>query len=202
MGRLVGLTGGIGCGKSLVAALLAEHGAAIVDADQLAREAVQPGSDGLKAVVERFGEQYLSPDGSLDRRKLGAHVFEDSAARKALNGIVHPAVAKLSAERIGAHLNAGAPLVVYDVPLLYENALDRALPEVIVVHVPPDVQRARIKARDNLSDSEIEARIAAQMPLEEKVRRADYTIDNGGTIEQTRAQVGALWKKLVEGGST
>lgn len=194
MSRIVGLTGGIGCGKSAVAAALAERGARVIDADVLAREAVAPGSPALAAIRARFGPAVFAPDGSLDRPALGRRVFEDAEARLALNAIVHPEVARLARARMEALEHAGAPVIVYDVPLLYENGLDRALGEVIVVTAPPEVQRARIRARDRLPDAEIEARIAAQMPLEEKARRATWVIDNGGTLEEMRAQVAALWR--------
>lgn len=189
--RVVGLTGGIGSGKSTVARLLAEHGAAIIDADLLAREAVAPGSPALAQVVARFGDEVLTADGALDRPRLGARVFGDEAARRALNAIVHPEVARLAGERIQALVAAGAPLVVYDVPLLYENGLEKVLPEVIVVDAPLEVRYARIAARDGLDRAAIAARIAAQLPLEEKVRRADHVIDNGGPLEATRAAVQA-----------
>lgn len=194
MSRIVGLTGGIGCGKSAVAAALAERGARVIDADVLAREAVAPGSPALAAIRARFGPAVFAPDGSLDRAALGRLVFQDTEARRALNAIVHPEVARLARARMEALEQEGAPVIVYDVPLLYENGLDRALGAVIVVTAPPEVQRARIRARDGLPDAEIEARIAAQMPLEEKVRRATWIIDNGGTLEETRAQVEALWR--------
>lgn len=173
-----------------------ELGATVIDADQLAREVVEPGQPAFAAIRERFGEQILLPDGGLDRKKLGAVVFEDEAARRDLNAIVHPEVAALAARRMQEAAEAGAELVLYDVPLLYENGLDRMLPTVIVVRVSPQVQRARIRARDGLSDVEIEQRIAAQMPLTEKVARADHVIDNDGTLEATRRQVEALYPKL------
>jgi dephospho-CoA kinase len=199
--RLVGLTGGIGCGKSVVASMLAELGARVIDADALAREAVQPGSPGLDAIVRRFGSEVLLPDGTLDRKRLGTRVFSDASARADLNAIVHPEVSRLALERMAALSSEGAPVIVYDVPLLYENGLERMLPEVIVVHAPPAAQRARIAARDRLPEDEIERRIAAQMPLEEKMAKAQHLIDNGGSLEATRAQVEALWTKLL-GGTT
>jgi dephospho-CoA kinase len=189
--RVVGLTGGIGSGKSTVARLLGDHGAAIIDADQLAREAVAPGSPALTQLVARFGAGVLTAEGALDRPRLGALVFGDEAARRALNAIVHPEVARLAAERIQGLIARGAPLIVYDVPLLYENGLEKVLPEVIVVDAPLEVRYARIAARDGLDRDAIAARIAAQLPLEEKVRRADHVIDNGGGLDATRAAVQA-----------
>jgi dephospho-CoA kinase len=200
--RVVGLTGGIGAGKSAVARMLAELGAQVIDADRLAREAVEPGSPGFTAIVERFGEAILDEHGGLDRRKLGALVFADEAARRELNAIVHPRVAALAMEKIAALAAQGAKLLVYDVPLFFENNLERMIPEVIVVSVSPETQRERITARDPLSSAEIEGRIRAQMPLEEKLKRATWVIDNEGTLEQTRAQVEALYRRLIKEGES
>lgn len=194
--RIVGLTGGIGSGKSVVAKMLAKLGAEVIDADQLAREAVRPGSDGLAEIVSRFGPSVLDPNGELDRRRLGSIVFGDEAARRDLNRIVHPRVAARTAEEIEAAAKRGAEVVVYDVPLLYENALEKTFPEVVVVSVSPETQRGRIATRDRLEQAEIEARIRAQLPLAEKVTRATHVIDNDGTLEQTERQVRALWEKL------
>ena len=193
---MLGLTGGIGSGKSTVAKLLAERGAKIIDADLLARDAVAPGSLGLTRIAAAFGRGVLTESGELDRAAMGALVFNNDDARQALNAIVHPEVARLAMERMQALIAEGTPVIVYDVPLLYENGLDAQLPEVIVVSVPPEVQRARVAARDGLDDAAIDARIAAQMPLAEKARRADHLIDNGGDLTDTRAQVDRLWSTL------
>lgn len=193
---VVGLTGGIGSGKSTVARQLAARGATIVDADRIAKAVVAPGTEALAEIAARFPTVVV--DGALDRRALGRIVFEDADARAALNAIVHPRVAARTAEEIAAALEAGAPLIVYDVPLLYENGLEDRVAEVIVVSVSPATQRARIRARDDLTEEEIEDRIAAQLPLEEKVRRADHVIDNDGTLEQTEQQVDALYRRLTE----
>jgi dephospho-CoA kinase len=200
--RIVGLTGGIGTGKSTVARLFAELGASVIDADQLAREAQAQGSPVLGAIRARFGGGVFTKTGELDRKALGAIVFQDETARRDLNAIVHPRVAELAQERMQGLAAAGAPLVLYDVPLLYESSLDRALPSVIVVSAPPEVQRARLIGRDGLSPSEIEARVAAQMPLSEKVARADFVIDNGGSLEATREQVASVYRRLTEGDGT
>jgi dephospho-CoA kinase len=194
--RVVGLTGGIGSGKSTVAAILRELGAVVIDADVLAREAVAPGSPGLAAVVARFGPEVLTPDGALDRRALGRHVFKDDAARADLNAIVHPRVGALFAARVAAARAAGAPLVVYDVPLLFESGLQAGFEAVIVAYVDPETQRARVAARDHLPPDEIEDRIRAQRPLAEKAAAAQHVIDNTGTLEATRAQVQALFARL------
>ncbi len=199
--QLLGLTGGIGSGKSTVARMLRELGAVIIDADQLARQAVARDSPGLQAVVERFGAHLLTPQGELDRPQLGALVFRDPEARRALEAIVHPQVAQLAQQGIAAATASGAPLVVYDVPLLYENGLDAGLQSIAVVNVSPATQRQRVAGRDNLPKQQIEDRIAAQMPLAEKVARAHYVIDNDGPLEATRAQVQALFERLTQEGS-
>ena len=200
--KVVGLTGGIGSGKSTVAKMFAARGAVVIDADRLARAAVAPGTPGLKAVIDRFGAEYLTSEGALDRRKLGRHVFENAEALAALNEIVHPEVARLSLAEREAAAASGARVVMYDVPLLYENGLDAAYSPIIVVAVRPDVQRSRIRSRDPLSDEEIEARIAAQMPLDQKVARADYVIDNNGDLASTERQVDEVFEALTRDGPT
>ncbi|MEL7370539.1 MAG: dephospho-CoA kinase, partial [Myxococcota bacterium] len=183
--KVVGLTGGIGSGKSTVAKMFAARGAVVIDADRLAREAVAPGSEGLKALVEQFGADFLTNDGALDRRKLGRHVFGNKTALAALNAIVHPQVARRLADEAQAAAASGASIVVYDVPLLFENKLNALYKPVVVVFVDPDVQRTRVASRDNLSSEEIEDRIAAQIPLAEKAAQADHVINNNGALEDT-----------------
>jgi len=194
--KVVGLTGGIGSGKSTVARLLAAHGARIIDADVLARQVLDPGSPALEAVRTRFGSEVFDANGVLDRKALGARVFGDPEARAALNAIVHPDVARRAMEAMAQLMAEDVPVIVYDVPLLYENGLDRSIPFVVVVHVPRDVQKARVFGRDGLSEAEIDARIAAQLPLDDKAKRAHHVIDNSGSLEQTEAQVAALWSTL------
>lgn len=193
----IGLTGGIGSGKSTVARRLAERGLAVVDADQLARRAVAPGSPGLARVVEAFGPEILSPDGDLDRRALGRVVFEQPERRAALEAIVHPEVARLAAEASEQARAAGARAFVYDVPLLYENGLEEQFERVVVVGASLPTRRARIAARDGLSEAEIEARIASQMPLETKLERADHVIDNDGALDATLRAVDRLIEQLL-----
>jgi dephospho-CoA kinase len=190
--RVFGLTGGIGSGKSTVAALLRERGVPVVDADELAREAVAPGSEGLSAVVSALGADLLGPDGSLDRKRLGARVFSDEGARKTLNGITHPIVRRLSQERFAELERSGVTLAGYDVPLLFEVGLDAVLRPVVLVAASESTQIARILARDALSEAEARARIAAQLPLSEKRRRADHVLENDGSREELAAQVDAL----------
>ncbi|RZS34943.1 dephospho-CoA kinase [Herbihabitans rhizosphaerae] len=193
----VGLTGGIGSGKSTVANRLAEHGAVVVDADQLAREVVAPGSDGLAEIVRAFGEDVLRDDGSLDRPKLGELVFADPEHRATLNGIVHPRVGARTAE-----LMAAAPpdaVVVHDVPLLVENGLAPAYHLVIVVDAPVDVRVRRLIADRGMSEQDARARIAAQA---DEVRRravADVWLDNSGAREVVLSEVDALWADRLTG---
>jgi dephospho-CoA kinase len=183
--RLFGLTGGIGSGKSTVACRFRERGVPVIDADELAREAVAIGSEGLPRIVARFGDAVLGPDGELDRKRLAAVVFEDDQARRDLNAIVHPLVAAGAAERTRTLEARGEPLACYEVPLLYENRLESVLSPIVVVFVPPDVQVTRAVARDSSSEHEAQARVRAQLPLSEKAARADYVIDNSGAIEDT-----------------
>ena len=177
---LVGLTGGIASGKSTVARQLTHLGVAVVDADDLAREVVAKGSEGLNELVRVFGTTLLTRDGELDREALGALVFSDSAARERLNAITHPRIARLSAERIAQAQATDAPYVVYEAALLVETGAYRGMNAMIVIAAPSEVQRARIMSRDGLSDQAAHARVAAQLPLEKKLAVADYVIDNVG----------------------
>lgn len=191
-----GLTGGIGSGKSTVAALFRERGVPVVDADELAREAVAPGSAGLAEVLATFGPQIAAADGSLDRKKLGALVFADGDARNRLNAITHPIVRRLSQERFLALDRQGVRLAGYDVPLLFETGLDAVLRPIVVVTAREATQLERILARDGLSEAEARARIAAQLPLSEKQKRADYVLYNNGSPQELAAQVDALLERL------
>jgi dephospho-CoA kinase len=195
--RVVGLTGGIGSGKSTVSRIFAKLGAEIIDADELARAVVSPGSPALEQIIERFGKDVLDSTGALDRPRMARVVFHDDQARMDLNRIVHPAVAHRAQEEIMRHIERGSKLVIYDVPLLYETGLEGMFDGVIVVKVAPEVQRARLRSRDQLSEEELNARIGAQLPLEEKVKRATYVINNDGTPEETELQVRSLWTKLA-----
>lgn len=197
---LVGLTGGIACGKSTVSAMLAERGAIIVDADRVSRAVVEPGSPGLAAVIEAFGPEYRAADGSLKRAALGRLVFQDPSARQRLNAILHPRMATVTAERIAAALASAPPMVVYDAALLIEmGQADRFRP-LVVVQVTPETQMRRLRARDGLTEAEARARIASQMPVAEKVAQADHVIDNGGSRAETQAQVDALFAQLTGAG--
>jgi dephospho-CoA kinase len=194
--RVFGLTGGIGSGKSQVAGLLRERGVPVVDADELAREAVALGSAGLAEVVAAFGPDVLGPDGALDRKRVGSLVFSDPAARQRLNGITHPIVRRLSQERFAALAREGVDLAAYDVPLLFEVGLDQVLRPVVVVAASEDTQVARVMARDGLGADEAKARIAAQLPLAEKRVRADHVLENDGSLAELARQVDELLVKL------
>jgi len=191
-----GLTGGIGSGKSTAAALFRERGVPVIDADELAREAVAPGSAGLVEVQAAFGPQILAADGSLDRKQLGALVFANAEARQRLNAITHPIVRRLSQERFRALDEQGITLAGYDLPLLFEVGLDSVLRPIVVVTAREATQLERILARDGISEEAARARIAAQLPLADKQKRADYVLYNNGTLPALAAQVDALLEKL------
>jgi dephospho-CoA kinase len=199
--RVFGLTGGIGSGKSTVSALLRERGVPVVDADELAREAVAVGSDGLREVVAAFGPDVLGRDGNLDRKQLGALVFSDPEARKRLNSITHPRVRQLSQRRFAELERQGVALAGYDVPLLFEVGLDQGLRPVVVVAASEAEQLRRVQARDGLSEEAARARIAAQLPLSEKCARADHVLDNDGSIDELPAKVDALLGQLRASGA-
>jgi dephospho-CoA kinase len=191
----IALTGGIATGKSYVASRLRQAGVAVIDADALAREVVAPGSPGLAAIVTRFGPDILTPDGGLDRPRLGAMVFRDTAARHDLEAITHPAI-RAAIERFFALQPADARFAVADVPLLYETGANARFDRVVVVACDPATQVARVMARDALSREDAERRLAAQLPIAEKVARADYVIRTDGAHEETDRQVDRLLEKL------
>jgi dephospho-CoA kinase len=194
----VALTGGIGTGKSYVRTRLAEHGIPTLDADVLAREAVAAGSSGLAAVAARFGTDVLLPDGSLDRRALGAVVFADAQARADLEAIIHPRVRDATTTWLDRLATAGESLAVVDIPLLYETGRDRDFDRVIVTSCPRSQQVARVVERDGLTPAQAEARIDAQLSTDAKVQRGDFVIDTGGTFGDTNRQVDRAVEKLLE----
>ena len=194
----VGLTGGIGSGKSAVSALLAARGARVVDADLLAREVVAPGTPGLAAVVERFGPEVLLPDGALDRPALGRVVFSDPEALAALNGLVHPLVGRRTAERVEAARAEGVRVLVHDVPLLVENGLAPSYDAVVVVAAEPAAQLDRLVRLRGMTEQDARARIAAQAPLADKLAVATHVVRNDGPLEELAPQVDALWDDLLE----
>lgn len=193
---VLGITGSIASGKTTVALAFQELGAVVVSADVLAREVVRPGSEVLARIAEQFGPQAVRSDGTLDRRFVADVIFNDPQARKALNDITHPAIAELAAQRLREAELGGAPLVIYDAPLLYEAGADRQVDKVLVVSVREDVQLARLMGRDGIRRQQALARIASQMPQEEKIARADFVVDNSGTLQQTRGQVRSLMERL------
>lgn len=196
--RIVGLTGNIAAGKSAVAARLAELGALIIDADILAREAVEPGRPALAAIVGRWGNDVLRPDGSLDRAALRRIVFSDPAERAALDAIVHPAVDRLRIAAIETARRRGETLVICDIPLLFEAGLEHKVDIVVLVDAPVELRRARLINDRTLPPEEADAMIAAQLPSAEKRARADQIIDNDGTLEQLDERVAALWQSLLD----
>jgi dephospho-CoA kinase len=193
--RRIALTGGIATGKSTILRRLQRHGVRVIDADALAREAIAPGTAAAAAVRARFGDALFGPDGTLDRKALGALIFGDEEARAALERIVHPEVYGRIAAWFAA-LPAGTSLAVADIPLLFETGHDTEFDTVIVAACPPDVQLERIRRRDGFSDGEARARLAAQWPIAEKMRRADYVVRTDGPVEATDAQVDALLATL------
>jgi dephospho-CoA kinase len=195
--KLIGLTGGAGSGKSTVAAMLRELGAEVLDADDAAHAAYEPGSPGFEEVVREFGSGFVR-DGRIDRARLGELVFNDKDARLRLNAIVHPLVREWMAARTAEAAEREVRVVVQEVPLLFENGLERLYSSVVLVYVPESVQLERLVEGRGLSEERAKAMIASQMPIEEKRRRAQHVIDNGGSRQATRAQVDLLWPALAK----
>lgn len=194
---LVGLTGGIGSGKTTVARMLVQRGAIVFDADSLAREAVAPGTPALDAIIERFGADVLAPGGELDREALASLVFADPAARRDLEAIVHPEVRRLFAEGCERYADTDS-VVVFSAPLLVETGMHTAFHVLMVVWTSVDSQVARLMRGRAMSEEQIRARIAAQAPLEEKVAVADVLIDNEGSLEDLERRVDDAWRDLRE----
>ncbi|HWI02286.1 MAG TPA: dephospho-CoA kinase [Acidimicrobiales bacterium] len=191
----MGLTGGIGSGKSTVAAMLADRGAVVVDADRLARDAVAVGTQGFRAVVGRFGSQVVAGDGALDRRVLAGVVFDDPGALADLNAIVHPPVRAAIAERV-AELEGTDAVVVLEIPLLVESGRSYGASQVIVVDCPEDVAVRRLVEERGMDEADARRRIAAQASRAERLAVADIVIDNSGSVDHLRRQVDALWEEL------
>lgn len=190
--KRIGLTGGIGCGKSTVLGILRELGAEIVDTDQIAREVVAPGTSGLRAIVAEFGRDMLRPDGSLDRDRLAKRVFGDRAARTRLEAITHPRIRRALAWRFAKLALRRASVVVVEAPLLFETGGERRFDETVAVIADEPTVYARLRRRNGWSDEEIAARLASQLPLAEKARRATHVIDNSGDLASTRARIEEL----------
>jgi dephospho-CoA kinase len=193
--RRIALTGGIATGKSHVRARFETLGVPTIDADVLARAAVAPGSPALHEILRVFGTKVLSRDGTLDRRSLGARVFADPEERRVLEHIIHPEVLA-AIDRWFSTLPAAQPLAIADIPLLYEVGGAGAFERVIVAACDSEQQVRRVMARDGLSESDARARVAAQLPIADKVARADYVIDTNGTVAETNRQVDALCREL------
>ena len=194
--RRIALTGGIATGKSHVRAQFEHLGVPTIDADRLARDAVAPGTSGLAAVVARFGQDILEPNGTLDRRTLATRVFADTAARRDLEAIIHPIVIT-AADAWFASLDPRHPIAIDDIPLLYETGREQDFEKVIVVACEPEEQVRRVMQRNGLSESEARARIAAQWPIAEKLQRADYVIRTDGPFDETNRHVKDVWNQLI-----
>lgn len=193
--KIIGLTGGPGTGKSTVAAMFRRKGVRVIDADRIAHSLVAPGSAGYRAVVREFGSGILASDGRIDRRRLGQRIFSERRHRDKLNAILHPRIIR----RIKAAANAAEePIVVIDAPLLFETGLEKTVDTVIVVTASRRKQIERLKVRTGLSRKDILCRIAAQLPLKEKAGKADFVIDNNGTVRQTKEKMESIrriiWK--------
>ena len=198
MKPVVGLTGGIACGKTSAAKMFADLGIPVIDADELAREVVEPGTPGLEQIVREFGRGVLDDSGRLDRKKVGDLVFGDEEARKALNAIMHPLIGAAGAEHMMAHQDDPAPYLLYEAALLVETGAYEAFSSLIVVSAEESAQRLRLIARDGFTVAEANARIASQLPLDRKTAVADYVVTNNGDLDATRRQVAEVHAKLVE----
>jgi dephospho-CoA kinase len=195
--KLVGLTGGVGSGKSTVADMLRDLGAEVVDADEASHAVYEPGTPGFTAVVREFGDDFLR-DGRIDRQRLGELIFNDADARRRLNAIVHPLVREWMAARTAEAALRAAQVVVQVVPLLFENGLERLFSTIVLVYVPEEVQLERLVNGRGLAPERARAIIAAQMRIEEKRSLAHHVVDNRGTLDGTRAQVDQLWAHLIK----
>ena len=193
--RKIALTGGIATGKTYVATRLREAGVPIVDADAVSREVVTPGSPALAAIRKRFGPDAVRRDGTMDRIRVGQIVFKDKRARLDLEAIIHPAVVK-AINDFFVTLPKRTPFAVADIPLVFETHRDKEFDAIIVVACPREMQLQRMMERNKLSKEDAERRLAAQLPIDQKVKKATYVIDNAGTFEQTDAQIAALIEKL------
>ncbi|MED3571329.1 dephospho-CoA kinase [Cytobacillus praedii] len=195
MSIVVGLTGGIASGKSTVSSILIEKGITVIDADIEARLAVENGEEAYYEIVRQFGDEVLLTDGSIDRGKLGSIIFHNQEKRLMLNNIVHPAVRKRMIEKKEMAIDNGKRLIIMDIPLLFESKLTFLVDKTLLVYVDETVQLDRLMERNQLSKEDAIARIRSQMPLKEKIHLADAVINNNGTIEETKKQLGDILKK-------
>jgi len=198
--RVIGLTGGIGTGKSTVSRLLQERGVAVIDADEATRAVQARGTEGLRRLVGEFGPSILTPAGDLDRARLAAVAFGESGARQRLNAIVHPLVREWMADRQMEAEARGEPYVVLDIPLLFESRGAAAVNDVILVYAPEDLAMRRLVELRGMPEDQARARMAAQMPIEEKRRLARHVIDNTGTLEDLRARTEKVWAEVTGAG--
>lgn len=194
--KLLGLTGGIASGKSTVAAILRRLGVAIINADELSREVVQPGQEAWKEIVDTFGPAILQEDKTLDRRKLRKIVFDNPEARKKLEAIIHPRVRALAEKKISELAATGSSIIVYEVPLLFEAQIHLWLRPVILVACDVETQKKRLLERDRLTEAEAQQHLDAQMSLEDKRKLADYVIENNGDLEELERQVRGVLQKI------
>jgi len=192
----IAVTGGAGSGKSTVVRMFKELGAAVLDADEVAREVVAVGTPAWEDLRRTWGPEFFLADGSLDRAKVAQRVFSDHEARRRLNDLIHPQVAQKIKERLKALERQGAPLVMVEVPLLFEAGLERVYDRTVVVFADPQDQERRLEGRDHRPEEEIAGILKAQWPLKEKQALADYVVDNRGTLRNTRRQVEKIWREL------
>ena len=197
MTLVFGLTGGIATGKSTVAAYLTKAGIPIVDADIAAREVVKKGTKGLASIVETFGPELLLEDGNLDRKKLGSLIFGNDEARLKLNGLLHPMIFEWIEAEKEALIKQGAPIIMLDIPLLFETTSDYKVDQVMLVYTTPEIQLSRLMARNHLTEEEALERINSQSPIDDKKSWADIVIDNSFSLEETYAQLDD-WLKNVK----
>lgn len=197
--KILGLTGGIAAGKSSVAAVLRGVGAVVIDADKIARQIVAPGSLALQEVRQAFGDEFITQSGELDRQRLGARVFSDKKALDTLNSITHPHIAQQMADEIEVARSQGAPVVFLEAALLFEANWDKGLDGVWVVSIPEELQLKRLQQRDAFNEAQARARLAAQMPLSEKLTRATLVIDNSRSLEETTPFVTRAYHALLAG---
>lgn len=193
MSKVLGLTGGIASGKSAVSALFKKQGAAVIDADLIAHQIVEPNQPGLTAIIAAFGSDYLSADGRLNRQKLGQLVFADPEALEKLDQLTHPLIRREILRQTAAYRAADRDLIVYDIPLLFETGYDQLCDAVLVVDVAPQIQLARVEQRDHLTEAAAKSRIAAQMSHDERLARADFVLDTSKPIDDLPKTFTAFW---------
>jgi dephospho-CoA kinase len=198
--RVIGLTGGIASGKSTVSRMFADLGARVVDADKIAREVVEPGKPALADIVKTFGADMLLPNGELDRKKLGAVVFNDPQKRAQLNAITHPRIAVTVQERLDELRKQGVEVAIYEAALIVENKIHLGMDGLIVVAIDEETQIDRMERRDELTREEAEKRIRAQAPLSDKIAVADWVIETSGALPSTREKVAKVWEEIRAGG--